>query len=139
MTTDVTTIVEIRQVDRASFWQDYETSEVDTMHETFQGARSVLLRHGARYLDEALRDNPDGPVQSITTRGACDVTYDVVVGDALLGDHGRARTIWSRTVVFGQTDRTIAGGADFRDAARAQDEVATAAHLLLSAGEAFTP
>lgn len=131
------TIVEIRAVDRASFWRDHSTTETDTMHETLQHARSTLRRHGARVLEEALRDNPDGPIQSITTHGACDITYEVVVGDALLGDHGQARTIWSRTVVFGQTDRTVAGGADFRDAARAQDEVVIAAHLLLSAGEAF--
>lgn len=112
------------------------------MHKTLQEARSTLRRHVATHVDEALRHNPDGPVQSITTRGACDITYEVVIGDALQGDHGRARrarTIWSRLVVFGQTDRTVAGGADFVDAARVQDEVAAAVHLLLSAGEAFAP
>lgn len=97
-----------------------------------EGARAVLRAHGAQNVEEAVRANPTGPVQTITTRNACDVSYRVVVGDALLGDHGESREIWSRVVPFGQTDETVAGGADFVAAARAQAEVAEAAYALLS-------
>jgi hypothetical protein len=97
-------------------------------------ARQLLVKHGARWVDEAIRDNPDGPVMTITTRYATEVDYRVVVGDLQAGDLGKARIVWDRSVTFGATDRTVAGGADFVAAARAQDEVAFALYALLGEG-----
>lgn len=96
-------------------------------------AQSRLVRAGAQFVEEALRDNPDGPVQMITTISRTDNCFDVVIGDAEWGDRGRARTIWRRIVVFGHTDRTVAGGADHVAAARMQEEVARSALTLLEA------
>lgn len=92
--------------------------------------RAILAKHGVRHLDDAIRDNPDGPVRMITTRYATQIDYQVIVGD---DDMYRGRCIWDRSVTFGATDRTVAGGEDFVAAARAQDEVAQAAHALLEA------
>jgi hypothetical protein len=85
---------------------------------------STLARHGARFVDEALRDHPDGPVVMVTTRYATEIDYRVVVGDPSDGDRGRARVVWDRSVSFGATDARVAGGSDFVAATRAQDEVA---------------
>lgn len=93
-------------------------------HLTLQSATSRLLQHGAKFIEDAIRDNPDGPVSMLTEIGDCEVTYQVVVGCVDAGDRGRARTVWHREVVFGQTDRTVAGGAAFVEAARAQEDVA---------------
>lgn len=102
-------------------------------------ARALLRRHRGEMppgrLDLALRENPDGPVQELTTRDGDGIRYDVIVGDAMLGDFGRARIVWSREVAFGRTSRTVAGGHDFVEASRAQDEVAHAIHALILLGE----
>lgn len=98
-------------------------------------ARTILKQHGARFIDEALRDNPDGPVTMVTTRYATEVFYQVLIGDADSGDRGRSRVIWDRAVTFGATDRTVAGGADFVAAARAQADVQHAAYSLLQGVE----
>jgi hypothetical protein len=96
-------------------------------------ATNILVRSGAQFVDEAIRDNPDGPVQMHTEISRTEVIYDVLVG----GDDDRSprpgRFIWSRTVVFGHTDRTVTGGADFVEAARTQEAVAWAALELLEA------
>lgn len=102
-------------------------------------ARSLLRRHRGEMppgrLDLALRENPDGPVQELTTRDGDGIRYDVIVGDAMLGDFGRARIVWSREVSFGRTSRTAAGGRDFVEAGRTQGEVAHAIHALILLGE----
>lgn len=90
--------------------------------------RKLLLGLGARNLDEAITDNPDGPIVMVTSRYATEIHYRVVVGES-----SDPRIIWDRSVIFGATDRTVAGGADFTAAARAQDEVAQVAHALLDA------
>lgn len=97
---------------------------------TLETARTILNRHGARFVDEALRDNPDGPVAMITTRYATEIDYQVIVGHPDSGDRGKSRVIWDRSVAFGATDARVAGGRDFVAAARAQDEVAYAAFVL---------
>lgn len=96
-------------------------------------AVAILKQHGARFVDEAIRDNPDGPVVMVTTRYATEVDYQVLIGEADSGDRGKSRVIWDRSVTFGATDRTVAGGADFVAAARAQEEVQHAAYSLLNA------
>lgn len=96
-------------------------------HLTLQRATSLLLSHGAQFVEDALRDNPTGPVTMLTQIDHCDVTYEVVIGDVDSSPLSpRSRTIWHRTVTFGMTDRTHAGGADFVAATRAQEEVAWA-------------
>jgi hypothetical protein len=99
---------------------------------TSNNARNILVKHGAQFVAEAIKDNPSGPITMVTTRDATEVTYEVLIGDTYSGDRGESRTIWSRTVKFGATDRTVAGGYDFVTAARAQDEVASAAYVLIS-------
>lgn len=96
-------------------------------------AVAILKQHGARFVDEAIRDNPDGPVVMVTSRYATEVDYQVLIGDAYSGDRGKSRVIWDRSATFGATDRTVAGGADFVAAARAQEEVQHAAYSLLNA------
>jgi hypothetical protein len=95
---------------------------------------AVLSAHNARHVDDAIRDNPDGPVQMVTTRHATEVDYQVIVGTIESGDLGKSRVIWDRSVTFGSTDRTVAGGADFVAAARAQEEVAFATYALIDSG-----
>lgn len=101
---------------------------------SIEKAREILASHGARSIEVALSDNPDGPVQEITSRHACGVEYDVVIGDASYGDRGQARTVWSKSVTFGATDRTVAGGHDFVMAAREQEAVALACLALIDHG-----
>lgn len=86
-----------------------------------------MVRAGAQFVDEALVDNPDGPVQMRTELSRTDVTYTVTIGESLRA----ARCIWHRVVVFGCTDRTVAGGAAFVEAARMQEVVAWAALELM--------
>jgi hypothetical protein len=105
----------------------YDSNETGTV-----SARSTLVKYGARFFEEAIRDNPDGPVSMVTTRYDTEIAYQVIVGEIDAGDRGRARTIWDRAVTFGATDARCAGGSDFVAAARAQDTVAEAAHVLLS-------
>lgn len=108
-----------------------------------EDARSLLRRHRGEMppgrLDLAIQDNPDGPVQEVTTRSSEGIHYEVIVGDAMLGDHGKARVVWTREVAFGQTTRTVAGGYDFVEASRAQGEVARAIHALILRGERLSP
>jgi hypothetical protein len=65
-----------------------------------------------------------GVVQMITTRTDCSVTYEVTLGDALLGDRGEAIGIWQKEVFFGHTDATLAGGPAFVAASREQQSSA---------------
>lgn len=97
-------------------------------------ASNILVQAGAQFVEDALRDNPDGPVQMHTEVSRTDVTYDVVIGDPSDSMSTRgARCIWRRVVTFGHTDRHVAGGAAFVEAARMQDAVAWAALDLLEA------
>lgn len=92
---------------------------------TLKAATSRLLSLGAQFVEDAIRDNPDGPVSTIAEIGHTSVTYQVVVGTVDQHSlHPPSRTVWHREVVFGHTDRTVAGGKDFVDAARAQEDVA---------------
>jgi hypothetical protein len=100
---------------------------------TEREAAEFLVSAGAEFFDEAIRDEPDGPVEMVTDISRTERIYDVVVGGCSTGDHGKARTIWRRTVVYGATDRTVGGGADFVDAALMQERVACAALELLEA------
>lgn len=63
-------------------------------------------------------------VQMVTTRTDCSVTYEVVLGDAMVGDRGYSVGVWQQEVFFGATDATVAGGAAFRDAAQTQQRIA---------------
>lgn len=93
-------------------------------------AMNVLVRSGAKWVDEALRDNPDGPVMMTTVRTRTEIEYEVIVG--ILDDCcTKARCIWSKTVAFGHDDRHHAGGAAFVEVSREQDAVAFAALELL--------
>lgn len=95
---------------------------------------NILVRAGAQFVDDALRDNPDGPVQMHTEISRTEVAYSVTVGDPSDSMSPRTpRVIWHRTVVFGHTDRTVAGGAAFVEAARMQEAVAWAALDLMEA------
>jgi hypothetical protein len=97
-------------------------------------AANILVRAGAQFVDDGIRDNPDGPVQMHTELSRIDVSYDVTIGDPSDSMSPRtARCIWHRVVVFGHTDRTVAGGAAFVEAARTQEAVAWAALDLLEA------
>ena len=97
-------------------------------------AANILVRAGAQFVDAALLDNPDGPVRMHTELSRTEVSYDVAIGDPSDGMSPRgARCIWHRVVVFGATDRTVAGGSAFVEAARLQEVVAQAALDLLEA------
>lgn len=100
---------------------------------TEQQAMNVLVRNHAKWVDEALRDNPDGPIAMVIIRTRTEIDYEVVIGDPDAGDHGRARTIWHATVTFGHDDAHCAGGAAFVTTARMQDEVAFAALEIMEA------
>ena len=94
-------------------------------------AANILVRLGAQFVDDANRDNPDGPVTMRTEISRTEVVYEVVVGDRM--DSRGARCIWHRVVSFGESRRHCAGGAAFVEAARAQEAVAWAALDLLEA------
>lgn len=97
-------------------------------------AANILVRAGAQFVDEAIADNPDGPVQMHTELSRTEVSYGVAIGDS--SDSMTPRTdrfIWYRVVTFGHTDRTVAGGAAFVEVARMQEAVAWAALDLLEA------
>jgi len=97
-------------------------------------AANILVRYGAQFVDDGIRDNPDGPVQMHTELSSTDVSYGVTIGDPSDSMSPRtARCIWHRVVTFGHTDRTVAGGAAFVEAARMQETVAWAALDLLEA------
>ena len=85
---------------------------------------SQLAAAGARFVEEALHDNPDGPIVSLCIRTRTEIEYQVIIGDADSGDHGRSRIVWHREVTFGMTDATVAGGSAFIEASRTQDRVA---------------
>lgn len=46
---------------------------------TEQEAMNLLVRHGAKWVDEALRDNSDGPITEHTTRTRTEVEYEVTI------------------------------------------------------------
>ncbi len=94
-------------------------------------AANILVRAGAQFVDEAIADTPAGPVQMHTELSRTEVSYDDTIGD--ISDGMTARYIWHRVVVFGHTDRTVAGGAAFVEVARMQEAVAWAALDLLEA------
>lgn len=95
-------------------------------------AANRLVRVGAQFIEPAIRDNPDGPVQIVTEVSRTGVDYVVYIGDPSDTTSPRsARAIWTRTVAFGHTDRTVAGGAAFVEAARTSDQVAWDALTLL--------
>ncbi len=94
-------------------------------------AMNVLVRSGAKWVDEALRDNPDGPVVMTTVRTRTEIDYEVVVGHS--DDRSKGRCIWTKSVTFGHDDAHCAGGAAFVAAGREQDAVAFAALELLEA------
>lgn len=99
---------------------------------TADRATNILVSNGARFVNEALADNPDGPVQMITDVSRLEVSYEVVVGDPTDSMSTKcARTIWHRIVPFGASDRHVAGGAAFVEAARSQESVAWAALELM--------
>lgn len=90
---------------------------------------SVLASAGAKWIDEALRDNPDGPITAHTTRTKTEVKYEVTIGFSSEVSNGRL--IWWKTVPFGNTDAHCAGGAAFVAAALEQDHVSLAALNLM--------
>lgn len=92
-------------------------------------AMNRLVAAGAQFVEQALRDNPDGPVSMWTTLTRTEIDYEVTVG--FMDDRSRGRIIWHKTVVFGHTDRTVAGGAAFVEAARVQETVAWSALALM--------
>lgn len=98
---------------------------------TEQQAMNALVRQHAKWVDEALRDNPDGPIVMLITRTRTEIDYEVVIGAVDAGDRCRARTIWHDSVTFGHDDAHCAGGSAFVAVARAQDEVAFAALELM--------
>lgn len=89
-------------------------------------ARNVLVRAGAQWVDEAIRDNRNGPVTMHTTIDREEIDYEVSIGPA---DGGRF--IWSKTVKFGEDAAHRAAGAAFVAVGREQDSVAFAALELL--------
>lgn len=98
----------------------------------YESALSILKQHGARFVDETIADNPNGPVRMETDVSRTEVVYEVVIGDPSDSMSTRsARTIWHRIVPFGASDRHVAGGAAFVEAARAQQDVAWAALEIL--------
>lgn len=92
-------------------------------------AESVLLRLGAKWVYEAIEDNPDGPVAMETEISRQTVEYEVRIGGS--SDRDKGRIIWHKTVWFGASDAHCAGGSAFVAAAREQDQVAWAALELL--------
>ena len=95
---------------------------------TTESAWRIVRAAGIRedVLAEALRDNPDGPVRMGIERSRTEIVYDIIVGDPLAGDLGKARIVWQNTIRFGSTDRHCAGGAAFVEAGREQDAIAFA-------------
>ena len=97
-------------------------------------AANILVRAGAQFVDDALRDNPDGPIRMHTEFSRAEIIYGVVIGaPSSDGTPSSARCIWQRSVVFGANARHVAGGAAFVEAARQQETIAWAAHELLEA------
>lgn len=96
---------------------------------TEQAAMNVLVRAGAKWVDEALRDNPDGPITEHTTRTRTEIEYEVTIGGS--DDRSRGRVIWHKTVTFGHDDAHCSGGSAFVEAARESSDVAFAALELM--------
>ena len=91
---------------------------------TEQQAMNILVRSGAKWVEEALRDNPDGPIVQHTTRTKTEIEYEVTIG--LLDDRSRGRLIWHKTVAFGHDAAHHAGGYAFVEASREQDAISFA-------------
>lgn len=76
-------------------------------------------------LVETFGDLASAGVVMLTHLRDAEVVYEVIVGTPIHdADRGDVRTAWSKTVAFGATDRTVAGGMAFREAAREQEAVA---------------
>lgn len=90
---------------------------------------NILVRSHAKWVDEAIRDNPDGPITEHTTRTRTEIEYEVTIG--YCDDQHRGRLIWHKTVAFGHDDAHCGGGRAFVEAAREQADVAFAALELL--------
>ena len=99
------------------------------MSMTEQKAMNILVRSGAKWVEEALRDNPDGPITMHTTRTRTEIEYEVTIGH--LDDRSRGRLIWHKTVTFGHDDAHCGGGRAFVEVGREQDDVAFAALVLM--------
>jgi hypothetical protein len=80
-------------------------------------------------VDEALRDNPDGPITMHTTRTKTEIEYEVTIGHD--DDRSRGRLIWHKTVAFGHDEAHCSAGRAFVEASREQDAVSFAALELL--------
>ena len=96
---------------------------------TEQEAMNIMVRSGAKWVDEALRDNPDGPIVQHTTRTKTEIEYEVTIG--YLDDRSRGRLIWCKTVTFGHDEAHCSAGRAFVEAGREQDAVAFAALELM--------
>ena len=97
-------------------------------------AANILVRAGAQFVDDALQDNPDGPIRMHAEISRTEIVYDVVIGSPSTdGAPSSARCIWQRSVKFGANGRHVAGGAAFVEAARQQEAIAWATHELLGA------
>lgn len=97
---------------------------------TEQQAMNILVHSGAKWVDEAISDNPDGPIVQHTTRTKTEIEYEVTIG--YLDDRSRGRLIWHKTVAFGHDDSHCAGGRAFVEVGREQDAVAFAALELMA-------
>ncbi len=102
---------------------------------TEQAAMNILVRSGAKWVDEAIRDNPDGPITEHTTRTRTEIEYEVTIGYD--GDRNHGRLIWHKTVAFGHDDAHCGGGSAFVEAARESGDVAFAALELLELRRPF--
>jgi len=96
---------------------------------TEQDAMNLLVRSDAKWVEEALRDNPDGPIVQLTTRTKTEVEYEVAIG--YRDDQSRGRLIWHKTVTFGHDDAHCTGGRAFISASHEQEAVAFAALELM--------
>jgi hypothetical protein len=97
-------------------------------------AANILVRAGAQFIDDALRDNPAGPIRMHAEISRTEIVYGVVIGaPSTDGTPSSARCIWHRSVKFGANGRHVAGGAAFVEAARQQETIAWAAYELLGA------
>jgi hypothetical protein len=95
---------------------------------------NILVRAGAQFVDDAIRDNPDGPVTRRTEISRAKITYEMMIGCPGNSLSPRAaRYIWRRAVTFGRTNQHCAGGTAFIETARQQEAVAWVALDLLEA------
>ena len=78
-------------------------------------AANILVRAGAQFVDDALRDNPAGPIRMHAEISRTEIVYVVVIGaPSTDGAPSSARCIWQRFVKFRVNDRHVAGGCGLR-------------------------